>query len=133
MKVYFSGSIRGGNKDAEIYEKIIALLKTKFVVLTEHIFFEKSNLTDIEIFNRDCEWIKECDFVIAEVSSPSLGVGYEIALAEFLNKPIVCFYRNQGKRLSAMLTGNKKLRIYEYDSIDELMEIMKNVIIHHGK
>ncbi len=45
--------------------------------------------------------------VVAEATTPSLGVGYEVAKAESLNKNILCIYRsNKTKRLSAMLDGN---------------------------
>ena len=37
MKVYFAGSIRGGRQDAELYRKVIAALKEKHQVLTEHV------------------------------------------------------------------------------------------------
>jgi hypothetical protein len=32
-------------------------------------------LPDHEIHRRDLEWLESCDAVIAEVSTPSLGVG----------------------------------------------------------
>ena len=46
--------------------------------------------------------------MIAEVTVPSLGVGYEIATAIHLNKPILCLYdlENPPKRISAMVAGN---------------------------
>ena len=37
MKIYFSGSIRGGRDDAKIYHQIITYLKNFGEVLTEHI------------------------------------------------------------------------------------------------
>ncbi|MEI7962017.1 MAG: nucleoside 2-deoxyribosyltransferase [archaeon] len=42
------------------------------------------------IFDRDVAWIKEADLVVAEVSMPSVGVGYEIGFAESLGKKIIC-------------------------------------------
>ena len=37
MKIYFAGSIRGGRQDAELYRKVIAVLKENHQVLTEHV------------------------------------------------------------------------------------------------
>ena len=34
----------------------------------------------VEIYTRDMRWLEECDVVVAEVSTPSHGVGYEIAV-----------------------------------------------------
>ena len=118
MKIYFAGSIRGGREDKELYLSIIDELRKYGTVLTEHV--SNKNLTDqgeveftVEyIFDRDVSWLKECDIVVAEVTIPSLGVGYEIGLAESVNKPIVCFYRQlEGKSLSARISGNKLIRL----------------------
>ena len=42
-----------------------------------------------EIYNRDIRWIKACDMVVAEVSTASLGVGYECCYAEQLCIPVI--------------------------------------------
>jgi nucleoside 2-deoxyribosyltransferase len=63
--------------------------------------------TDKDIFERDMEWVREADIIVAEVSTPSLGVGYELGQAEAMGKKVLCLYREQeGKRLSAMVNGN---------------------------
>lgn len=53
---------------------------------------EKS-LTDAEILERDMLWLQQSDVVVAEVTQPSLGVGFEIARAMTLNKPVLCLFR----------------------------------------
>ena len=58
-----------------------------------------------EVFERDVNWVKECEAMVAEVSTPSLGVGYEYGLAVQLGKPVLCVYRS-GLRMSKMITGN---------------------------
>jgi nucleoside 2-deoxyribosyltransferase len=59
----------------------------------------------VTVYQRDIAWVEACDVMIAEVSTPSHGVGYEIALALTLGKPVLCLYR-QGARVSKMITGN---------------------------
>jgi 2'-deoxynucleoside 5'-phosphate N-hydrolase len=130
MKIYFTGSIRGGLNDREIYLEFIDFLKkNNHVVLTEHIFDIGSSLGDNKeitseyIYERDIEWIKESDIVVAEVTQPSLSVGYEIAFAESLNKKIICLYREQeNKRLSAMIEGNKNIVVIRYNDFKEIKE-----------
>lgn len=39
-----------------------------------------------DIFDRDVKWPNESDLIVAEVSIPSLGIGYELGLAERLGK-----------------------------------------------
>ena len=72
-----------------------------------------------EIYNRDIKWLKECDIVVAEVSTPSLGVGYEIAYAEKLGKRIICIY-DENINISAMIGGNKKIELISYKDLDDL-------------
>lgn len=127
MKVYFAGSIRGGREDQQKYLKLIDFISTKAEVLTEHVGSHsigkigEDALDDIAIYERDMEWLEEADAVIAEVTTPSLGVGYELGVAEKLNKPTLCLF-NEGKKdqtLSAMLTGNLNFQNYRYQSLSQ--------------
>jgi len=126
MKIYFAGSIRGGRDDVKIYYEIIEHLKTKGEVLTEQVgdsnlsnYGEKNN-SDQFIHDRDLNWIIESDCIVAEVTTPSLGVGYEIGRALEADKKILCLYQKQkGKRLSAMIAGCSDLQIIEYTSPEE--------------
>jgi nucleoside 2-deoxyribosyltransferase len=135
MKIYFAGSIRGGREDQELYLKIIEHLQSYGTVLTEHIGSKdlgkagETEKTDEWIFKRDVEWLNEADLVVAEVTSPSLGVGYEIGLAESLEKRIICLFRKQtDRRLSAMISGNKSLHVIEYRTFDDLTTSLDKLI-----
>ena len=134
MKIYFAGSIRGGREDKDLYAQIIDLLKKYGEVLTEHVgdknltSYGQTSMTDEEIYNKDTNWIREADIVIAEVTSISLGVGYEIGYAESLNKKIIVLYRpSEGKRLSAMIAGNKKVTTINYQNLFELISVFDNL------
>jgi len=128
MKIYFSGSIRGGQQDTDLYAELIQELKQYGTVLTEHIGSKMIDTTirDKEIHDRDVKWVKESDIVIAEVTVPSLGVGYEIGRAIDMNKPIICLYRVlNGKTTSAMIRGCSDLQCFEYSNVAEAKEILK--------
>jgi nucleoside 2-deoxyribosyltransferase len=127
MKIYFAGSIRGGRNDQELYSEIIDILKKYGKVLTEHIgdpaltAMGTKNMTEEQIYDRMMDWIKESDAIVAEVSTPSIGVGYEIALSESMNKKIICLYREGSeKRISAMVSGNKNLIVINYKVVEDL-------------
>lgn len=131
MKIYFAGSIRGGRHDKETYLKIIKHLKKHGQVLTEHIGNQKltqvgeKHVSDEKIYERDTEWLEQADIVIAEVSVPSLGIGYELCHAEKMGKKVLCLYKKQpGKKLSAMIKGNKKLVVKEYTDVDEALKMI---------
>jgi hypothetical protein len=58
--------------------------------------------------------------MIAEVTIPSLGVGYEIATAIHLNRKVLCLYHPQkGRKLSAMIAGSPAVEGYAYTDIEE--------------
>jgi len=126
MKIYFAGAIRGGRDDSKIYENIITYLGNIGQVLTEHVGDHKLDRMgeiggiDTAIYQRDMDWLQSADTVVAEVTTPSLGVGYELGIAEKLKKPILCLYRpSKNKCLSAMLKGNKKFCTREYNTLIE--------------
>ena len=127
LKIYFAASIRGGRKDQNRYNELIRFLSSKVEVLTEHVGDSsleqtgEQNLSDKEIYQRDLEWLESADAVIAEVTNPSLGVGYELGIAEKLGKPILCLFDdgNHNCNLSAMISGNHKITTFRYTSLDQ--------------
>jgi len=137
MKIYFAGSIRGGRNDIQIYQEIINFIGNFGTVLTEHVGdplltneSEKENL-EYFIYNRDLAWLKEADCVVAEVTSPSLGVGYEIAKSEEWNKPTLCLFRDTSERkLSAMIAGNEKMNIGRYRTLEEAKKLIENFFLN---
>ena len=125
LKIYFGGSIKGGRSKVEDCKKIVDYLKTVGTVLDEHVADLNLKSTGetigpVEIYKRDVNWINECDILIAEVTVPSLGVGYEIGYAESLNKKIICLYQ-ANENLSAMIKGNENITQISYNNIDELL------------
>jgi 2'-deoxynucleoside 5'-phosphate N-hydrolase len=114
IKIYFAGSILGGRQDKELYAGIIELLRQYGEVLTEHVgdpneaIQADAELSDSEIYDRDMRWLLSADLVVAEVSTPSLGVGYELRVAEEKFKPALRLFREvNGRKLSAMVSGSR--------------------------
>lgn len=140
MKIYFAASIRGGRENQEIYAELIQFLKKRAEVLTEHIASPalsqagESGMSDVQIYTRDVKMIDEADAVIAEVTTPSLGVGYELGYAEASGKPVLCLFdRKQGKLLSAMVRGNRYFSIIDYSKIAESFTAVDEFLNHLGK
>ena len=130
MKIYFAVSVRAGRNDAPIYPEIVKLLKKYGEVLSERngdpSFHGEINMTDKEIFDRDMDWLRSADVLVAEVTTPSLGVGYEISAASNIRKPVLCLYRKvPGKKISAMINGDTKLTVKIYKTVADLPEILK--------
>ena len=74
-----------------------------------------------EVYRRDIGWIEQSDAMVAEVSTPSLGVGYEVGYALHIAQPVLCLYR-RGLFVSKMITGNPAptLVVATYQNLDEL-------------
>jgi nucleoside 2-deoxyribosyltransferase len=110
MNLYFSCSLTGGRRDQPVYAAMVAYLQgLGHRVLTAHLAAETVTVEDggvsaEEVFQRDTAWLRECDGVIAEVSTPSHGVGFEVAYALERGKPVLCLAQ-EGVRISKMLTG----------------------------
>jgi 2'-deoxynucleoside 5'-phosphate N-hydrolase len=127
MKIYFSGSISGGREHEAIYQHLVTRLQAQgHYVLSAHVadpvaLEAEKGMPPREVFERDSNWVKDCEAMIAEVSTPSLGVGYEYGLAVQLGKPVLCVYRS-GVRLSKMISGNPapNLTVVTYASEAEL-------------
>lgn len=132
MKVYFAGSIRAGREDAAIYEALITWLKSFGEVLTEHVGDASLSVRgddgpdDRFIHDRDMAWLESCDCVVAEITTPSLGVGYELGWATALKKPVLCLCRVVPDRsLSAMIAGSPGILTAAYATFDEAKTIME--------
>ena len=131
MNIYFSCSITGGRNDQGIYQKIVDfLIREGHEVPTAHLskldVMKDERVVDaLEVYNRDVNWVMQCDVLIAEVSTPSHGVGYEIALAVFQDKPVLCCYR-EGQTVSKMILGNKhtNLTTFAYSDEENLLKMM---------
>ncbi len=131
MNIYFSCSITGGRNDQAVYKAIVDhLLAMGHTVPTAQLASPnvptlESAVQPRQVYERDVSWVQACDAMIAEVSTPSHGVGYEIALALTLGKPVLCCHAID-RRVSKMITGNShpKIKVIAYkDGIKLLEEI----------
>jgi len=136
MNIYFACSITGGREFEAIYQTITAALlsgghevPTAHLAETSVVALEKI-VDAAEIYQRDVNWIRACDALIAEVSTPSHGVGYEVAYALGLGKPVLCCHRS-GQPVSKMITGNpdRNLRVVTYADADQVAEQVRNFLV----
>lgn len=139
MQIYFSGSISGGREDLAWYREIVASLRVAGhtvidgEVTNPHLHAAGEDAPDRDICERDLRWIGEVadagGIVVAEVSKPSLGVGYEIAAARYrFRMPVVCLFRPKHVgRCSAMIAGDPGIRLIRY-SDDGRPDLLKSLL-----
>lgn len=128
MNIYFACSITGGRELEGFYRQFVVALEAQgHIIPTSHLARSEALegervLTPLDVYERDVKWIRECDALIAEVSVPSHGVGYEIGYALTLKKPTLCLYQ-KGRKVSRMITGNPDpaLRVEVYSTFEEAL------------
>ena len=136
MNIYFACSITGRRDDAPVYQKIVAALQadghevpTALLAGSDVVKLE-GIVNPVEVFTRDTGWIDDCDLLVAEVSTPSHGVGYEMGYALGLGKSVLCLHR-EGIAVSKMVTGNRdpNLKVFAYngeiDAVKKLRRYMR--------
>jgi nucleoside 2-deoxyribosyltransferase len=130
MNIYFACSITGGRDFERIYQDLtLVLLASGHIIPTAHlaesnVMAVETEISPREVFDRDMDWIRGCDVLIAEVSIPSHGVGYEIGFALGEGKPVLCLYQ-EDRKVSKMITGNShpNLEIKSYRSIEDAIPL----------
>ncbi len=104
MIIYCAGPIKGDTTFQKIYLEIINFVEseghTPLAELSAE-FTPTNPLTDKQIYTRDLKWIDGSKMMIAEISGPSLGVGFEISYA--FSKRRYQFLRLLIKRLKKFL------------------------------
>jgi nucleoside 2-deoxyribosyltransferase len=72
------------------------------------------------------QWITDSDVLVAEVTVPSLGVGYEIGRAVEMHKPVLCLFQEGSEyTLSAMIAGSGLVDTRHYGSLEEADQLFK--------
>ncbi|XP_056266811.1 2'-deoxynucleoside 5'-phosphate N-hydrolase 1 isoform X2 [Pseudoliparis swirei] len=160
MKVYFCGSIRGGRDDVHVYRRIVHALQSYGSVLTEHVSSSEISERgeaggDRAVHHRDVDWLRQSDgesdtdqcsdqestltsdlclVVVAEVTQPSLGVGYELGRAVAMETKVLCLFRPaSGRSLSAMIRGAEDgdrfvVKDYREDEVENVLEEFFNCL-----
>lgn len=135
MNIYFACSITGGRQDEAVYTELVqALLAAGHEVPTAVNAQPGPNIAEarheaVEVYTRDTAWIDESDALVAEVSTPSHGVGYEISYALERGKPVLCLY-SQNVAISKMLSGNTMpgIRVQAYENVREALEFVEGFL-----
>jgi hypothetical protein len=127
-KIYFAASIKAGRDLAPQYSSIVEILKGYGSVLSEHVGStslgkEGERLDPSFIHSRDLALIREAELVVAEVTVPSLGVGYEIRYSIEQSKRIICLcHMEKQSQLSAMISGAPEIQTIFYSDISDLQK-----------
>jgi 2'-deoxynucleoside 5'-phosphate N-hydrolase len=127
MNIFFAGSIRGGRERQPEYARIVKALERFGTVSSGYVpdgslsEYGETSLSSAEIYERERKAIEACDLFVAEVTTPSLGVGYLIAQASALGKRVIALYSGtDALKLSAIIKGDPNVRTELYRSSDDI-------------
>ncbi|HEX2696881.1 MAG TPA: nucleoside 2-deoxyribosyltransferase [Anaerolineales bacterium] len=136
MNIYFACSITGGREFERVYQHLTAALladghtlPTAYLAQPSAVTTE-ANISPREVYERDISWIQNTDALIAEVSVPSHGVGYEIGFALNEGKPVLCLCQD-GRKLSKMISGNSHpaLAVKYYKDADKAIDLARQFVM----
>ena len=118
MKIYISHSSK-----YDYTNRIYTPIKNSDLVQSNTFFLPHEDKNKI-VNTKDI--ISNCDLVIAEVSSPTIGQGIELGWADYAKIPIVCIYEKE-TRISTSLKFITNYFI-EYEDINDMVNKISNFI-----
>ena len=139
MIIYCAGPIRGNKTFQQNYIQIVQIVEALGHSALSEIsskFGSSIPLSAKQIDSRDVKWLDGSKLMIAEVSGPSLGVGFEVAYALFKKKiPVLAVYHESAEQISSMIIGctDPKLQMQKYVDVDDLRKKINEFINNHNE
>ncbi len=137
MKVFFIASIAGKKDFLASYEKIIEILESKRCkVISDHVIKDSCDMKDLKLRKEYQKYskkihklINESDAVVAEISYPSIMVGYLLSYFLRQRKYVLCLYQKNPHRI---LIGDSsrllRLKKYNPNQPKRLIEIIQKFL-----
>ncbi len=122
MRVYFAAAMTNPDRDLAVLGRLVEHVEgTGHEVPTRHVVAPDGKqrdrgLTDVELARRDLAWIASCDALVAEVSTPSHGVGVEVMAALDRRMPVLLL-RREDVTVSRLLLGLPGVERAAYRSV----------------
>ena len=117
MNIYLACTVRGDRGAVTALRGLAAWLEREgHTVLTKHLLADdvetsESRLTERDVFQRDMEWLRDADRLIAEASGSSYGVGFEVGYVlgraeQSGQRVLLLFDATRRDRVSRLIAGN---------------------------
>jgi len=105
MKVYFGFTVAGDRSAVPMARRIVELLEEMGHDDAAQL---DRGITPQAVFERDMNWLSQCDIFIGEVSGSSFGIGFEAGflLGGSARKALLFYRREVEGRVSLLITGN---------------------------
>ena len=133
MRIYLAAAMTHAVRDLEAIRTLLDCLEADgHDVPTRHVADPlgrdvEGELPDAEVARRDLAWVAGCDALVAEVSTPSHGVGVEVAAALAAGRPVLLTYR-QGVAVSRLLLGLPRVRAFAYNDTGDVCAAVRRFL-----
>lgn len=131
QSIFFAAASPKRVPDAQlkIYKRIVLELKKQGFEISYDWLSKKDVLSSQQAYNLVMNSLHKSDFLLADVSVPSIGVGQQIAMAIQWRIPVVCIYNRKIQETpSKMLPSDQTnlFRIIPYTP-DKLADLLKDI------
>jgi 2'-deoxynucleoside 5'-phosphate N-hydrolase len=125
MTIFFTASLRAKSSFRQEYLQIINFLRPENTVIADHVIgLEADQVQDwdpeyrFEFYQDILYRIKQADLIIAEISSDSINICYEISIALSQRKQVIALYKvgHEPKLLTQLgeIHSESRLFVIEY-------------------
>lgn len=124
MKIYVAAALTLAPK---VFAGSMAQVRTELAKEYEILEFYGLGPGDPkQIFHHDMNCIKNCDFLVADCSYPAIGLGFEIATALQIDKPVLALAQQDAQVTRLILGIDHPLYTFlRYDNITEIPNLIK--------
>ncbi|MBI4917872.1 MAG: hypothetical protein HY825_18685 [Acidobacteria bacterium] len=130
MNIYLAAAMTNPTRDLPVIGTLLARIEASGMsVPTRHVAEadgrkQDARLTDAELAKRDLTWIEASDALVAEVTTPSHGVGIEVLAATQRGMPVLLLYR-EDIAVSRLLLGLPGTQKFPYASVDQACQALE--------
>lgn len=127
VRIYLAAAMTNPARDVAIAAALVNWLEGRgHVVPTRHVASTHARsldreLSDRDLAQRDLQWLATSDVLVAEVSTPSHGVGIEVTAALAHGLPVLLLH-HQEAQVSRLLLGLTGVESQAYDSAEEALD-----------
>ncbi|HVN32049.1 MAG TPA: nucleoside 2-deoxyribosyltransferase [Thermoanaerobaculaceae bacterium] len=133
MRIYLAAAMTHKGRDLDAIKMLLDCLEADgHEVPTRHVADPlgrevEGEISDADLARRDLKWVADCSALVAEVSTPSHGVGVEVTVALAGNKPVLLAYR-RGAPVSRLLLGLPGVEAFAYSDAGDLQQEVRRFL-----
>ena len=115
----FASEIKGG---------LLGFVDSDIVIIIDEVTDHHNGMSSETYFEFVRQHLENASLIIAEISEPSTGIGYQLSYANSLEKPVYCFAQNFVTDPIINFIDNKTISFYQYSDIKEVVNYLRSAL-----